>query len=184
MTEDDLRKGFEANYGPRVRCLAIVLNNQRRAQQVFEMARKNNTAEHFGESGGAVLRRARQPGAARRGAAHQAARRPAETRRRGVSLRPGELSGIIQVGDKFVILRCEGYTKPTTVEVRRGPRAKSIGTCTKRNSAWRWPQCYEDLQEAATIDNYLAGTSHSPKPSGKPASRRPHVPTLRQMPGG
>ena len=32
-----------------MRCLAIVLNNQRRAQQVFEMARKNNTRENFGE---------------------------------------------------------------------------------------------------------------------------------------
>ena len=40
VTEEDLRKGFEANYGPRVRCLAIVLNNQRQAQEVFEMARQ------------------------------------------------------------------------------------------------------------------------------------------------
>ena len=32
-----------------MRCLAIVLNNQRRAEQVFEMARKNNTSEYFGE---------------------------------------------------------------------------------------------------------------------------------------
>ena len=40
VTEDDMKKGFEANYGPRVRCLAIVLNNQRRANEVWEKARQ------------------------------------------------------------------------------------------------------------------------------------------------
>jgi parvulin-like peptidyl-prolyl isomerase len=49
ITEDDLRKGFEANFGPRVRCRAIVMNNQRRAQQVWEMARQNLSLEHFSE---------------------------------------------------------------------------------------------------------------------------------------
>ena len=63
VTEEDLRKGYEANYGPRVRCLAIVLDNQRRAQQVFEMARKNNTAEYFGELAAQYSDRGRQPGA-------------------------------------------------------------------------------------------------------------------------
>ena len=38
VNEDDLKKGYEANYGPRVRCLAIVLNDERRAQRVFDMA--------------------------------------------------------------------------------------------------------------------------------------------------
>ena len=40
---------------------------------------------------------------------------------------------------------------------------------------------FEALQEAATVDNYLAGTSHSPKHRDKaPAA---NVPTLRQVPG-
>ena len=39
-------------------------------------------------------------------------------------LQPGELSGIIQLGDKFVILKCEGRTEPVEVnqqEVQRDP---------------------------------------------------------------
>ena len=40
VTDEDLKKGFEANYGPRVRCRAIVLNNLRRAQEVWEAARR------------------------------------------------------------------------------------------------------------------------------------------------
>ncbi len=33
--EDDLQKGFESNYGPRADVLAIVLSNQRTAQEVW-----------------------------------------------------------------------------------------------------------------------------------------------------
>jgi len=39
---------------------------------------------------------------------------------------------------------------------------------------------FEDMQEAAVVDNYLANTSHSPKPSKTPSTA--HLPTLRQMP--
>ena len=42
---------------------------------------------------------------------------------------------------------------------------------------------FEDLQEAATVDNYLAGTSRSPKQRGG-ASPAVRVPSLRQVPGG
>ena len=44
-------------------------------------------------------------------------------------------------------------------------------------------QCFEKLQEAAVVDNYLTGTSHSPKLPGS-ASPSANVPTLRQVPGG
>ncbi|MEO1496629.1 MAG: peptidylprolyl isomerase, partial [Planctomycetota bacterium] len=49
VSEEDLQKGFEANYGPRVRCLAIVLDNLRRAQEVWDKARQNPTSEFFGD---------------------------------------------------------------------------------------------------------------------------------------
>ena len=56
-------------------------------------------------------------------------------------------------------------------------------------------ECFEKLQDAAVVDNYLAGTSHSPKnvagtlrvPSAESSggnSPAANVPTLRQVPGG
>ena len=39
---------------------------------------------------------------------------------------------------------------------------------------------FEAMQEAATIDNYLANTSHSPTPSKSPSTAQ--LPTLRQLP--
>ena len=49
VTEEDVRNGFEANYGPRAKCRVIVLGQLRRAQQVWEMARKHLTADYFGD---------------------------------------------------------------------------------------------------------------------------------------
>jgi parvulin-like peptidyl-prolyl isomerase len=182
VTEDDLRKGFEANYGPRVRCLAIVLNNQRRAQQVFEMARKNNTPENFGDL---AAQYSIEPGSqALRGEVppiQQHGGDP-ELEKEAFSLRPGELSGIIQVGDKFILLRCEGYTKPIPVKFAE-VRGEIHRDLHEKKLRIEMAQCFDKLQEAAVVDNYLAGTSHAPKLSGG-ASPSANVPTLRQVPGG
>ena len=92
-------EGFEANYGPRVRCRAIVLNNLRRAQQVWEMARKKPQRR--------VLRRAGRASTRSRPAAGDCRARCRRSRSYGgqpllekeaFALKPGELSGIIQVG--------------------------------------------------------------------------------------
>ena len=47
VTEEDLQKAYEANYGPRVRCRAIVMNNLRQAQEVWNMYRANPTVDNF-----------------------------------------------------------------------------------------------------------------------------------------
>ena len=48
ITEEDLKMGYEANFGPRVRCRAIVLKEPRKAQEVWEKARRKPTVENFG----------------------------------------------------------------------------------------------------------------------------------------
>jgi parvulin-like peptidyl-prolyl isomerase len=180
VTEEDLRKGFEANYGPRVRCLAIVLDTERRAQQVFEEARKKNTAEHFGEL---AAQYSVEPGSqALRGEVPPIKKHSGQPRfeEEAFALKPGELSGIIQVGDKFVILRCEGRTQPVNVDFA-AVRDEIYRDLYEKKLQLAMAEKFESLQEAAVVDNYLAGTSHSPKPSAKPASA-PGVPTLRQIP--
>ena len=46
ITEDDLQKGFESNYGKRVEVMAIVLNTQRQANMVWDLA-NNNSTDYF-----------------------------------------------------------------------------------------------------------------------------------------
>ena len=49
VSNDDLAKSFEANYGERVRCRAIVLGDMRRSQEVWAKARQNPSIDFFGD---------------------------------------------------------------------------------------------------------------------------------------
>ena len=76
-------------------------------------------------------------------------------------LKPGELSGVIQVDDKFVILRCEGFTAPSNAkfdEVKKDIHEDLY----EKKLRLAMAECYENLQKAATIDNYLTGISRAP----------------------
>lgn len=178
VTDEDLQKGYEANYGSRVRCLAIVLNNQRRAQQVFEMARKKNTSEYFGEL---AAQYSIEPGSqAMHGEVPPIKKHGGQPRleEEAFQLKPGEISGVIQVDDKFVILRCEGYTKAANVDFA-SVREEIRDDLREKKLRLAMGDYFETIKEAATVDNYLAGTSHAPKKQDENV----RAPSLRQVSG-
>lgn len=178
VTDEDLQKGYEANYGSRVRCLAIVLNNQRRAQQVFEMARKKNTSEYFGEL---AAQYSIEPGSqAMHGEVPPIKKHGGQPRleEEAFQLKPGEISGVIQVDDKFVILRCEGYTKAANVDFA-SVREDIREDLQEKKLRQAMGDYFDALKEAARIDNYLAGTSHAPKKQDENV----RAPSLRQVSG-
>ena len=182
VDEDDLAKGFEANYGPRVRCMAIVLNDLRRAQRVWGMARDRRTAEYFGElaaeysaeSGSRALR-GKVPPIRKHGG------QPVLEREAFV-LKPGEISGIIQANDQFVILFCEGYTKPDDVD-RNTVRQYIFEDVYEKKQRGEMAKYFQKLQDTAVIDNYLAGTSQWPQKETAAKSVAP-VTSLRRVSGG
>jgi len=116
VTDEDLRKGFDSNYGPRAEVLACVLSSQRTAQEVWELARNNPTEQFFGEL------------------AHQYSVEPSSKsnfgkvpplRKHGgqpnlekaaFDLKPGDISGIIEVSGQFVILKSQGLTTPVVTD--------------------------------------------------------------------
>lgn len=178
ITEEDIDKGFEANYGPRVRCLAIVLDDLRRAQEVWALARKDPSPKNFGdlaeqysiEAGSKKLRGEVPPIQKHRG-------QPV-LEKEAFALAAGELSGIIQADDKFVILFCEGRTDPIQVD-KTAVRKLLEDYIREEKLRIAMSKCFQQLQDHAAIDNYLAGTSQEPKNRIKPATS---VPTLRQVP--
>ncbi|MCE9605469.1 MAG: peptidyl-prolyl cis-trans isomerase, partial [Planctomycetia bacterium] len=161
VTDEDLQKGFEANYGPRVKCSAIVHNQMRKAQEVWELARDNPTAEHFGVlaeqySVDSVSR-------ALRGEVPPLQRHGGQPllEKEAFALKPGEMSGIIQVDESFVVLFCEGYTQPRNIDfaevrdmIREDVYEKKLRVSMARE--------YRRLQDTARIDNFIAGTVQSP----------------------
>ena len=180
VSEQDLQKGYEANYGPKVRCLAIVLNTQRIAQEVFEKARKNNTSEFFGEL--ASQYSVEPSSKALRGEVPPIRKWGGQPtlENEAFALKIGELSGVIQVGDKFVVLRCEGVTRPADVKFAdvRDDIQKDL---FEKKLRLKMAESFENLQDSATIHNYLAGTSHSPKEISK-APEGIILPTIKQVP--
>ena len=172
VTQDDLDKAFTATFGPRVRCRAVVLDNQRRAQEVWQIARQNPTPETIGDL--AEQYSVDPTSKALRGEVppiQKYSGQPA-LEREAFALKTGELSGIIQIADRFMILLCEGYTKPVEVtfdEVREELH-RDIFEKKQRIEMARY---FTHLRESASIDNFLAGTSQSPKSNIPAASQIP-----------
>lgn len=162
VSQEDLQKAFEANYGPRVRCRAIVLNNLRRAQQVWDKARSNPTEEYFADL---AEEYSIDPATrALRGEIAPIQKHGGQPllEQEAFSLKPGEISGIIQVApETYVILYCLGQTKPVDVDLasvqeilKEDLKAKKVRLAMA--------ELYEKIRSEATIDNYLAGTTQSP----------------------
>ncbi|HBE70302.1 MAG TPA: peptidylprolyl isomerase [Planctomycetaceae bacterium] len=157
VTQEDIQKGFESNYGPRAEVLACVLSNQRTAQDVFQQARANLSEENFGElaaqySVEPVSRSnyGKVPAMRRHGG------RPT-LEQVAFALEPGELSAVIAWGDQYAILYKQGLTTPIVndIEVVRPELEREILN-KKLQLAMR--KKLASIQESSSIDNLLEGT--------------------------
>jgi parvulin-like peptidyl-prolyl isomerase len=161
VTEQDIQKGFVSNFGPRVEALAIVLNNQRQAQKVWDMARSNPTDQFFGElahqySVDAISREnfGKIPPIRRYGG------RP-QIEEEAFKLKPGELSGIIVSGENFIVLRCQGHTSPIVSEMDSEIRDELVKDIQEKKLRSAMTVQFDRLQEAAQIDNFLTKSSQA-----------------------
>jgi len=169
VTEEDLQKGYEANYGPRVRALAIVLDDLRRAQRVWELARANPTKEYFGQLAAeysidpaARTLRGEIPPIQKHGG------QPV-LEQEAFRLKPGELSGIIDIGGgKYVILLCEGQTKPVDVDFQSVRDVLYEDIYEKKMRA-EMSRFFDQLKEQASIANFLTGTRKEPQAAASTA---------------
>jgi parvulin-like peptidyl-prolyl isomerase len=181
ITEEDLQRGYKANYGERVRCRAIVLNNLRRAQEVWEKARENPTPKNFGdlaeqysiEATSRSLRGEVPP-------IQQHGGQPL-LEKEAFTLKKGELSGIINVGDTHVILLCEGRTEPVKTNFDEVKKFLYEDIHEKKLRI-AMGKTFEQLKEHAHIDNYLVGNIKLPKKadSDMAADADIDAPTIRK----
>jgi len=161
VLQDDLDKAFAATFGPRAKCRVIVLDNQRRAQEVWQLARQNPTLENIGNLAETYSvdpttksLRGEVPPIRRWGG------QPA-LEREAFALKPGELSGVVQVADRFMVLFCEGYTEPAQVSFTE-VRDELHADLYEKKQRIEMARHFTHLRESAAIDNLLAGTSQSP----------------------
>lgn len=162
VNEADMEKGFEANYGERVEVLAIVVNEHREAQRVWEMARELPSDSNFGK-----LAEQYSVDPISRG---NAGRVPPIRKHSGqpilekaaFALKPGELSGLIVIDEKYVILRCVGRTRPIVTEFE-AVKDELYNDLLEKKMRVAMAREFETLKENAQVDNFLAGTSQDGK---------------------
>lgn len=161
ITEQDIQSGFEANYGERVEVLAIVMQNQRIAQRVWQMATESPTNEHFGEL---ASQYSEEPASkANYGSVPPIARhsgRP-QLEDEAFRLQEGEISGLINVGPTWVIIKCLGRTEPIVTDIE-DVRDELQSHIREQKLRIAMAQEFEKIYASAQIDNFLAGTTQSP----------------------
>lgn len=162
VSETDLQKGFESNYGERVEVLAIVVGDQRQAQRVWDAARNNPTDAYFAQL---AQEYSIEPASKANGGKVPPVSKHSGSpiiEKAAFELQAGELSGIIAVEDQFIILRCQGRTEPVQGDIAAVQDELYKDIYEKKLRA-EMNREFERLRDSAQIDNFLAGTSQAPK---------------------
>ncbi|MDA0658593.1 MAG: peptidylprolyl isomerase [Planctomycetota bacterium] len=157
VSAEDFKKGFEANYGERVEALAIVLSNQRTAQEVWKMARDNPSQTYFGELANQYS--TEQVSRANFGGIPPIGRHGGQplVESEAFKLKAGELSGIVATGDKFVILRCLGRTAPVVGDAEKeAVRDELTKAIQEKKLRIAMAEEFDRLKAEAKVQNLIA----------------------------
>lgn len=176
VTDEDIQKSFEANFGESVQCLGIVLNDERRAREVWQKARTMPTtekrsaedvfsdlaAEYSVEPDGKQMRGRIAPIV--RNGGYPALEDEA------FSLKPGELSQVIQVdASTFVILFCQEIIPARDVTLD-DVRDQIVSNIRKMREVAAAGDYYANLAKNATIVDNVTRQVVTPKKSGRDES--------------
>ena len=163
VTEEDIRRAYEANFGPRVQCLMIVFEarDQRRAMEIWQRANANRTETFFGDL---AERYSFDPvSRAGRGVFPPIARHTGhpELEYQAFKLQPGGISPIFQVLDKLVILYCVGHENPQPIPLE-DVRANLIIDIFEKKQQHIIALHFERLFEQSSFVNHLTGETQIP----------------------
>ena len=160
VTEEDMRKAFESNYGERVEVLAIVVSDNRQAQKVWDLARNNNTDAFFSEL---AQQYSVEPASRSNGGKVPPIRRYGGSplvEEEAFKLKAGELSGIVAVDGQYILMRCQGRTRPVQTDFN-AVKSELVKDIQEKKVRSQMTKEFDRLREVAQVDNFLAGTSQS-----------------------
>jgi foldase protein PrsA len=156
ITDEDLRRAYIRDYGEKVQARMIMLDNKRRADEVWEKANAN--PESFGELARKFSIEANSrsldgaiPPIKRYGSNEESALEEAAFKLK----EKGEISGIIQigVGQQYVILQYEGRTK-CMVQFEE-VKESLIAQIKEEKTQLQVANIFSKLKESAKIQNFV-----------------------------
>lgn len=167
VSAEDIQRGFESNYGPRVQVKAIVLNSQRTANQVWAEARRDSSPYAFGELASQFSiepiskENSGQVPPIRRHSGQPIIEDAA------FKLGPGDvesLSDVLVVGDKYIILKYLGHTDPVVTQMDEEIKQELYKDLFEKKLRIAMSQEFDRLKQSASIHNFLANTTQIAKP--------------------
>ena len=183
VSAEDLQKGFESNFGPRAEVLAIVLSNQRTAEDVWQQARKDLSEQSFGQLAGkysvetvsrtnfgkvpAIRRHSGQP----------------TLEKAAFDLQPGEISGVVALNAQYVVLYKQGETTPLVKDFE-AVRPELEKELLEKKLRIAMQNQLDSMLKTAQIDNLLEQTIQSGVSTSAPlpAAAAPNAAAARPVP--
>ncbi|WP_168211071.1 peptidylprolyl isomerase [Mariniblastus fucicola] len=158
VTEEDIQKSFDANYGPRVEVRAIMFSDHRSASNIWKMATANPTEEFFGQLANQYsIEPMSKNNFGHIPPVQKYSGRPT-LEQEAFSLQPGEISKVIQLGDYWTFLYCRGRTQPKVTDIE-DVREYILRDVRTRKLFVEMEFARQKIFKESQIDNYLTGTS-------------------------
>ncbi len=160
ITEPELQKAFERNYGTRVKARVITIDNPRRGNEVWEMAKqdpdnfdqlaqKHSTDPNSRALGGQIPPIPRHMG-------NDALEKEA------FKLKEGDISGVIEISKgRYAILKCEGRTVPIVTDIEE-VRDSLYDELKEAKTQLAVGKTFEKIKERTRVDNYVTGAVNGP----------------------
>jgi len=168
VTQQDMQRAFQRDYGPRVQAKMIMLDNFRRAQEVQEMARKNPA-----EFGRLARQHSVEPNSRSLDGDIPPIRRYSgseQIEKAAFELRKGEVSGIIQLPTgRHVILMSLGLTEPVVDDITKVAEHLQEQIREEKTQA-SVAKVFEKIKKETRVDNFLTQTTTG---GSRPAAGRP-----------
>ncbi len=165
VTEEDMFRAFERDYGPRVRArLILIEGNNRQASEIWNkcnaapdtfdaLAREYSADPNTRPLGGLIPPIRRFGGDPR---IEEAA----------FAMQPGQISNLIAIDgvvDRYVILKCEGFTEPLVNDIRQ-VWDELLAQITEEKVQESVAITFDNLRQSAEIYNGLTQTSSAGSP--------------------
>jgi len=195
ISEEEIQHAFIRDYGPRVQARMILIDgNIRQATQIWEECKSN--PENFAKI---ASERSAEPNSRALGGQIPPIRRfgsppnsqQAKVEEQAFGMQPGEISPVMQLEDKYIILMCEKQTEQIIADIEQ-VRTELTERLKEEKIQESVGQTFSQLKEQAQIHNYLtresttgaaggvqqtSGTKPKPAATARPAAAAPQTST-------
>lgn len=160
VADEEIRKAFQREYGPRVKVRMILCDNLRRAQTAWQKCKEDpdNFEKYVQEFSidqasksldGSVPPIPRHSGSP-------------NIENAAFKLKPGEISAVVQLDDaasRYVILKCEGRTQPVVSALDAEVQAELEDQIKRQKIQEQVAVIFDGLKKETRVDNYFTGES-------------------------